>query len=60
MSNDKRTRAEQLSAILRDLDSLSAEARQLGERTEKINRKLIEMQFAIAHFLTGRAKNDRQ
>lgn len=31
MSNDKRTRAEQLSAILRDLDSLSAEARQLGE-----------------------------
>lgn len=54
MSNDKRTRAEQLSAILRDLDSLSAEARQpQGERTEKINRKLIEMQFAIAHFFDG-------
>lgn len=60
MSNDKRTRAEQLSAILRDLDSLSAEARQLGERTEKINRKLIEMQFAIAHFFDGEGKNDRQ
>ena len=53
MNTDKRTRAEQLSAILRDLDSLSAEARQLGERTEKINRKLIEMQFAIAHFFGG-------
>ncbi len=49
MSNETRTRAEQLSALLRDLDSLSAEARQLSERTEKINRKLIEVQFLIAH-----------
>lgn len=49
MSNDTRTRAEQLSALLRDLDSLSAEARQLTERTEKISRKLIEVQFLIAH-----------
>lgn len=49
MSNDTRTRAEQVSALLRDLDSLSAQARQLSERTEKINRKLIEVQFAIAH-----------
>lgn len=49
MSDDKRTRAEQLSAVLRDLDALSWEARQLSERTEKINRKLIEVQFLIAH-----------
>ena len=53
MRNDRRTRAEQLSAILRDLDSLSAEARQISERTEKINRKLIEVQFVIAHFFDG-------
>lgn len=53
MGNDRRTRAEQLSAILRNLDSLSAEARQLSERTEKINRKLIEMQFVIAHLFDG-------
>lgn len=53
MSDEKKTRAEQLSAVLRDLDALSWEVRQITDRADKISRRLIEVQFAIARFEEG-------
>ncbi len=49
MSNDKRTKAERLSSALNKLDALAQEVRQFTERTEKVSRKLIEVQYEIAH-----------
>lgn len=47
--SDKRTRAERLSSVLNKLDALALEVRRITERTEKVNRKLIEAQYEIAH-----------
>ena len=49
MSNDRRTRAERLSSALNRLDTLAQEVRQLTERTEKVSRRLIEVQYELAH-----------
>lgn len=50
MSNDRRTRAERIAAILRDIDSLTAEARQLAEKIDKVNRRLTDLKVQTAHF----------
>ena len=50
MSNDRRTRAERISSILRDIDSLTVEARQLAERIDKLNRRLTDLKVQTAHF----------
>lgn len=50
MSNDGRTRAERIAAILRNIDSLTAEARQLAEKTDKLNRHLTDLKIQTAHF----------
>ena len=47
--NDKRRRAERLSSALNKLDALAQEVRQLTERTEKVSRRLIEVQYELAH-----------
>lgn len=49
MSNDRKTRAERLSSALNRLDTLAQEVRQLTERTEKVSRRLIEVQYELAH-----------
>lgn len=49
MSNDRRTKAERLSSTLNKLDAMAQEVRQLTERTEKVSRRLIEVQYELAH-----------
>lgn len=49
MSNDRRTKAERLSSALNRLDALAQEVRQITACTEKVSRKLIEVQYELAH-----------
>ena len=49
MSNDRRTKAERLSSTLNKLDAMAQEVRQLTERTEMVSRRLIEVQYELAH-----------
>lgn len=49
MSNDRRTKAGRLSSTLNKLDAMAQEVRQLTERTEKVSRRLIEVQYELAH-----------
>lgn len=49
MSNDRRRKAERLSSTLNKLDAMVQEVRQLTERTEKVSRRLIEVQYELAH-----------
>lgn len=49
MSNDRRTKAEWLSSTLNELDAMAQDVRQLTERTEKVSRRLIEVQYDLAH-----------
>lgn len=50
MSNDRRRKEERLSSTLNKLDAMAQEVRQLTERTEKVSRRLIEVQYELAHF----------
>ena len=60
MSVKKGTQAERLAAVLRDLDGLTVEARQIMERADKLNRRLYDAQVKIAHIFDeeGRERND--
>ncbi len=49
MSNDRRRKEERLSSTLNKLDAMAQEVRQLTERTEKVSRRLIEVQYELAH-----------
>ncbi len=51
MSSSKVTKAERLYSVLNELDTLTVETRQISDRADKIIRRLIEVQFEVAHFL---------
>lgn len=51
MSSSKGTKAERLYSVLNELDTLTVETRQISDRADKISRRLIEVQFEVAHFL---------
>lgn len=57
MSNSTGTKTERIYAALNTLDLLTLEMRKITDHADKVNRRLVELQYELVHLLDGKEEN---
>ena len=57
MNNSTGTKTERIYASLNTLDALTLEMRKITDHADKVNRRLVELQYGLVHLLDGKEEN---
>ena len=57
MNNSTGTKTERIYAALNTLDALTLEMRKITDHADKVNRRLVELQYRLVHLLDGKEEN---
>ena len=57
MNNSTGTKTERIDAAQNTLDALTLEMRKITDHADKVNRRLVELQYGLVHLLDGKEEN---